>query len=74
MDLQHREFMLLKRLIENPHKIFTRNELEESMYGWGDGVASNAIDVYVYQLRKKISPGIIKTIRGLGYRIGTAEA
>lgn len=74
VELQHREFMLLKRLIENPQKIFTRNELEESMYGWGDGVASNAIDVYVYHLRKKICPGIIKTIRGLGYRIGTAEA
>lgn len=74
VELQHREFMLLRRLAEHPNKVFSRDELEESMYGWGDGVASNAVDVYVYHLRKKISPGIIRTVRGMGYRIGEAEA
>lgn len=74
VDLQHREFMLLKRLLENPQKVFSRTQLEESLYGWGDGLASNAIDVYVHHLRKKISPGVIKTIRGLGYRLGTVDA
>lgn len=73
IDLQQREFMLLKRLAESPNKVFRRDELEESIYGWGDGVASNAIDVYVYHLRKKLSPAIIETVRGLGYRIGQAE-
>lgn len=72
VDLQQREFMLLKRLVENPNKIFHRDELEESIYGWGDGVASNAIDVYVHHLRKKITPRIVETVRGMGYRIGNA--
>ena len=70
VDLQHREFMLLKRLLENPQKVFSRVQLEESLYGWGEGIASNAIDVYVHHLRKKISPDVIRTVRGLGYRIG----
>jgi two-component system response regulator QseB len=74
VELQHREFMLLRRLAEYPNKVFSRDELEESMYGWGDGVASNAVDVYVHHLRKKISPDIIRTVRGMGYRIGIAQA
>ncbi|WP_296950471.1 response regulator transcription factor [uncultured Massilia sp.] len=74
VEVQHREFMLLRRLLEHPNKVFSRQELEESMYGWGDGLASNAIDVYVHHLRRKISPDVIQTVRGLGYRIGTGDA
>lgn len=74
VELQPREFMLLKRLIENPQSVFSRAQLEEALYGWGEGVESNAIDVYVHHLRKKISPDIIKTIRGVGYRIGKVDA
>jgi two-component system response regulator QseB len=70
IDLQHREFMLLRRLVEQPNKVFTRGELEASLYGWGEGVASNAIDVYVHHVRRKTDPDLIKTVRGLGYRIG----
>jgi two-component system response regulator QseB len=70
IDLQHREFMLLRRLVEQPNKVFTRSELEASLYGWGEGVASNAIDVYVHHVRRKTDPDLIKTVRGLGYRIG----
>lgn len=74
VDLQPREFMLLKRLLENPQTVFSRAQLEESLYGWGEGVASNAIDVYVHHLRKKIAPDVIRTVRGLGYRIGKVDA
>ena len=74
VELQRREFMLLKRLVENPQQVFSRAQLEESLYGWGDGVESNTIDVHVHHLRKKISPEIIKTIRGVGYRIGRVDA
>ncbi|HZW13394.1 MAG TPA: response regulator transcription factor [Noviherbaspirillum sp.] len=74
VELQRREFMLLKRLIENPQQIFSRTQLEESLYGWGEGVESNAIDVHVHHIRKKISPSVIRTIRGVGYRIGQVEA
>ncbi|GAB3549849.1 response regulator [Noviherbaspirillum agri] len=74
VELQRREFMLLKRLIENPQQIFSRAQLEESLYGWGEGVESNAIDVHVHHIRKKISASVIRTIRGVGYRIGQVDA
>lgn len=70
VDLQRREFMLVRKLAENPQQIFSRNQLEESLYGWGEGVESNAIDVYVHQIRKKLGTDVIKTVRGIGYRIG----
>lgn len=70
VDLQRREFMLVRKLAENPQQIFSRNQLEESLYGWGEGVESNAIDVYVHQIRKKLDTDAIKTVRGIGYRIG----
>lgn len=73
IDLQRREFMLLRQLAERPDQVFSRARIEEALYGWNDGVESNAIDVFVHSLRKKISPDIIKTIRGVGYRIGPTE-
>ena len=73
VDLVRREFMLLKHLAESPQRVFNRAQLEESLYGWGEGVESNTIDVHVHHIRKKISPDIIKTIRGVGYRLGQVE-
>ncbi|HEY0844424.1 MAG TPA: response regulator transcription factor [Noviherbaspirillum sp.] len=72
--LQRREFMLLKRLIEHPQSVFSRAQLEEALYGWGEGLESNAIDVHVHHIRKKISPSVVRTIRGVGYRIGQVDA
>lgn len=74
VELQRLEFIILKRLLENPQQILSRVQLEEALYGWGEGVESNAVDVHVHHLRKKISPAIIKTIRGVGYRIGQVDA
>lgn len=68
--LQRREFMLLKKLIENPNQVFSRPQLEESIYGWDGDVGSNTIDVHVHHLRRKLYPGVIRTVRGVGYRIG----
>lgn len=73
VELVRREFMLLKHLAESPQRVFNRAQLEESLYGWGEGVESNTIDVHVHHIRKKISPGVIKTIRGVGYRIGQVD-
>lgn len=70
LDLQRLEFTLLLQLAENPQRVYSRAQLEESLYGWGEGVESNAIDVHVHHLRKKIAPHIVKTVRGVGYRIG----
>ncbi|HEX4855591.1 MAG TPA: response regulator transcription factor [Limnobacter sp.] len=70
--LQRREFSLLKKLMESPRQVFTREQLEESLYGWTSDVGSNAIDVYVHNIRKKTYSDVIKTLRGVGYRIDPA--
>lgn len=69
VELKRREFMLLKKLIENPNQVFSRGQLEESIYGWEGNVESNTIDVHVHHLRRKLYPEVIKTVRGVGYRI-----
>ena len=70
VELPRREFMLLKKLMESPNQVFSRGQLEESIYGWEADVESNTIDVFVHHLRRKLYPEVIKTVRGVGYRIG----
>ncbi|WP_130803000.1 response regulator transcription factor [Acinetobacter ihumii] len=70
IDLTAREFQILYKLMQYPERIVTREQLEESLYAWGDEIESNAIEVYIYQLRKKIGAPTIKTLRGLGYKMG----
>jgi DNA-binding response OmpR family regulator len=72
VEMARLEFMLLKKMAESPQRVFSRAQLEESLYGWGDGVESNTIDVHVHHIRKKLSAAAIKTIRGVGYRFGLA--
>jgi len=74
VELQRLEFMLLLQLAENPQRVFNRAQLEESLYGWGEGAESNTIDVHVHHLRRKITPSVVKTIRGVGYRMGDLAA
>ena len=74
VELHRLEFMLLKQMAENPQRVFNRAQLEESLYGWGEGSESNTIDVYVHHLRRKLGPEVIKTVRGVGYRIGDLAA
>jgi len=69
IELTRREFMLLKALIEKPGRVLSRNKLESSLYGWGEELASNSIEVHIHNLRKKLSPGFIKTVRGIGYTV-----
>jgi two-component system response regulator QseB len=64
-----REFALLRALIEMPTRVFTRPELEEKLYGWGEEVGSNALEVHVHSLRRKIGAEEIVTVRGVGYRL-----
>jgi two-component system response regulator QseB len=73
VNLQRREFMLIKKLAENPNQVFNRAQLEESLYGWGESVESNTVDVHVHNIRKKLAPRVIKTVHGVGYRIGTLD-
>jgi len=74
INLTAKEFQILYKLMQKPEHIITREQLEESLYAWGDEIESNAIEVFIYQLRKKIGSQMIKTIRGLGYRMHKPEA
>jgi len=67
--LSNREFALLQALLIRPGAILSRAELEGRLYGWGEEVESNAVSVYIYQLRRKLGPGVIRTVRGLGYSL-----
>ncbi len=69
INLTAKEFQILHKLMQKPEHILTREQLEESLYAWGEEIESNAIEVYIYQIRKKIGGQYIKTIRGLGYRM-----
>jgi len=67
--LTAREYNVLYALLLRKNGIVTRAQIEESLYGWGDEVESNAIEVYVHNLRKKLGSDSIVTVRGLGYRM-----
>jgi DNA-binding response OmpR family regulator len=69
IELSRREFMLLKSLMENAGRVQTRHTLENRLYSWGEEVSSNALEVHVHHLRKKLGAPFIKTVRGVGYRI-----
>jgi two-component system response regulator QseB len=72
--LQRREFMLLQRLLESAGQVLSRAQLEESLYGWDGGVASNSVDVHIHKLRRKLYPDVIRTVRGVGYTAGPPGA
>ena len=67
VDLPAREFEVLHALMLNAGRALTREQLQERVYGWGEEVASNAIDVHVHHLRRKLAPELIRTVRGVGY-------
>ena len=74
VSLSGREFALLRALLDRPGQTLSRAQLEERLYGWGEEVASNAVEVHVHNLRRKLGERAIRTVRGLGYVIGEAEA
>ena len=69
LELSRREFMLLKTLMENAGRVQTRNTLENRLYSWGEEVASNALEVHIHHLRRKLGADFIKTVRGVGYKV-----
>lgn len=72
--LPRREYMLLKELLEHAGEVLTRDKLEAALYGWMDEVESNALEVHVHHLRKKLWPELIRTVRGVGYMIPRQDA
>jgi two-component system, OmpR family, response regulator len=71
VDLSTREFSLLHVLLENAGRVLTRAQLESSIYGWRDEPDSNALEVHVHHLRRKLGNDLIRTLRGVGYMIPT---
>jgi two-component system OmpR family response regulator/two-component system response regulator QseB len=67
VELAAREFALLHALMLSAGRVLTREQLAERLYAWGEEVESNAIDVHVHHLRRKLAPELIRTVRGVGY-------
>jgi DNA-binding response OmpR family regulator len=69
VTLSPREFWVLEALVRKRNQILSRGELEDALYGWGEEVDSNAIEVHVHYLRRKLGSGVIQTVRGVGYQL-----
>jgi two-component system response regulator QseB len=70
LALTRREFSVLQYFMERPGQVCAKRSIEEALYGWQEGVESNAVEVHVHHLRAKLGTGMIETVRGLGYRLG----
>ncbi|EJO57037.1 response regulator receiver domain protein [Burkholderia multivorans CF2] len=67
--LSAREFALLEALLARPGAVLSKSQLEEKMYGWGEEIGSNTVEVYIHALRKKLGSDLIRNVRGLGYMV-----
>jgi DNA-binding response OmpR family regulator len=69
VELSGSEFALLQALLERPGAVLSRLQPEERLYGWEDDVTSNAVEVHIHHLRRKLGPALIHTVRGVGYML-----
>lgn len=69
VKLSRREFVLLLALARQPGRVLTRDRLEQELYGWSEDVESNALEVHVHHLRRKLGADLIRTVRGVGYQL-----
>jgi DNA-binding response OmpR family regulator len=74
VELSAREFAIAEELLGNAGRVLSKERLEEKLYGWGDEIASNAIEVHVHHLRRKLGADLIRTIRGVGYLVDEDRA
>ena len=65
--LSAREYAVLEALMARPGAVLSRSQLEDRLYGWGEEIESNAVSVYIHQLRKKLGADFIRNVRGVGY-------
>jgi two-component system, OmpR family, response regulator QseB len=73
VSLSAREFALLLAFLDRPGAVLSRAQLEEKLYGWNEEIESNAVEVYIHALRKKLGPDLIKNVRGVGYMVAAAK-
>ncbi len=71
--ISRREFALLVKLLETPGRVISRETLMQTLYGWGDDIDSNALEVHIHNLRKKFGSDLVRTIRGVGYMVDKEE-
>ncbi len=69
LSLSAREFALLEVFLDRPGAVLSREQLEEKLYGWGEEVESNTVEVYIHALRRKLGQDFIKNVRGVGYMV-----
>ncbi|WP_339805859.1 response regulator transcription factor [uncultured Marinobacter sp.] len=74
VTLPRSELQILQYLMRHPDQVATRRRLEEQLYGWDQGVESNALEVHIHHLRRRLGKTVIRTIRGVGYMLDSAEA
>ena len=71
VPLSAREYALLEALADRPGRVMSRAQLEERLYGWDEEIASNAVEVHIHALRRKLDAALIRNVRGLGYSLAT---
>lgn len=69
INISPREFALLHKLLESTGRVMSREHLSQSLYGWDTEIDSNAVEVHIHNLRKKLGSGVIQTVRGVGYMV-----
>lgn len=74
ITLPRSEYQILHYLMRHPDQVATRRRLEEQLYGWEQGVESNALEVHIHHLRKRVGKSVIRTVRGVGYLLDAQEA
>jgi DNA-binding response OmpR family regulator len=73
VPLTNKEYWLLEVFVRRRNQVLTRAQLEDALYGWGEEIGSNAVQVYVHFLRRKFSQDFIRTVRGVGYQLATYD-
>ncbi|HVL35542.1 MAG TPA: winged helix-turn-helix domain-containing protein, partial [Burkholderiales bacterium] len=73
VELSAREFAVLEALMKEPGAVVSREKLEDAVYGWGEEVGSNTIEVHLHHLRRKLKPQLIRNVRGVGYRVALLQ-
>jgi two-component system OmpR family response regulator/two-component system response regulator QseB len=74
VELSAKEFAVLHALMSSAGRVLTRAQIEEQLYAWGEEIESNAVEVHVHHLRRKLVPGVIRTVRGVGYLLPRTQA
>lgn len=73
VELSAREFAVLEALLQEPGAVVSRQKLEEAVYGWGEEIESNTVEVHLHNLRRKLAPELIRNLRGVGYRVAKVD-